>query len=56
MEKFIPKKPEQIVTTIRIPKDVLELIDQKSAIVDISRNEFINQCIIYALENMEERQ
>ena len=42
------------MTTIRIPKDVLDLIDQKSAAVDISRNEFINQCILYALQNMEE--
>ncbi len=56
MEKFFPKKTEQIVTTIRVPKDVLELIDKKSAIVDISRNEFINQCILYALQNMENQQ
>lgn len=42
------------MTTIRIPKDILDLIDRKSAAVDISRNEFINQCILYALQNMEE--
>ena len=54
MEKFSPKKSEQVVTTIRIPKDILDLIDQKSAAVDISRNEFINQCVLYALQNMED--
>lgn len=54
MEKFSPKKAEQVVTTIRVPKDVLDLVDQKSAVVDISRNEFINQCILYALQNMED--
>ena len=56
MEKFSPKKVDQIVTTIRIPKDTLDLIDQKSASVDISRNEFINQCILYALQNMEDKE
>ena len=56
MEKFSPKKAEQVVTTIRIPKDILNLVDQKSAMVDISRNEFINQCILYALQNMEDKE
>lgn len=54
MEKFIPKKADKEVTTIRIPKDVLDLIDMKSAAYSISRNEFINQCIIFALQNMDE--
>ena len=29
-------------------------VDQKSAAVDISRNEFINQCVLYALQIMED--
>ncbi len=53
MEKFSPKKADKEVTTIRIPKDVLDIIDLKSAEYDISRNEFINQCILYALKNMD---
>lgn len=53
MEKFSPKKAEQVVTTIRIPKDLLDCIDNYSSAADISRNEFINQCIIYAIKNME---
>lgn len=54
MEKFSPKKADREVTTIRIPKDILDVIDMKSAAYDISRNEFINQCILYALKNMED--
>lgn len=54
MEKFSPKKADKEVTTIRIPRDTLELIDMKSAAYGVSRNEFIVQCILYALRNMEE--
>lgn len=52
MEKFSPKKADKEITTIRIPKEILDQIDAKSAEYDISRNEFINQCILYALKNM----
>ena len=31
----------------------LEILDQKSAQANISRNEFINQCILFALAHME---
>ena len=54
MEKFSPKKADKEVTTIRIPKDVLELIDKKATAYNVSRNEFINQCILYALSNLNE--
>lgn len=54
MEKFSPKKADKEVTTIRVPRDTLELVDLKSAAYGISRNEFIVQCILYALRNMEE--
>lgn len=54
MEKFFPKKADKEITTIRIPKDVLDLVDQKAAAFDISRNEFINQCILYAINNLSE--
>ena len=56
MEKFSPKRSDKEVTTIRVPTDVLNQVDMKSAEYGISRNEFINQCILYALRNMEERQ
>ena len=53
MEKFIPKKPEKEVISMRIPTEVLEQIDAEADACDISRNEFINQCITFALSHME---
>lgn len=53
MERFLPKKPEKEVISMRIPVDVLEEVDRQAASAGISRNEFINQCITFALANME---
>ena len=53
MASFIPKKPEKEVISMRISSDVLACVDEKAAEAGISRNEFINQCIRFALENME---
>ncbi len=38
---------------MRIPIDLLEKVDQQAAAADISRNEFINQCITFALAHMD---
>lgn len=54
MSKFIARRPEKEVISLRISSDVLREIDAKAAAVEISRNELINQMIIYALSNMEE--
>ena len=53
MAKFIPKKQEKEVISMRIPSNVLAELDSKAAYFEISRNEFINQCISFALENMD---
>lgn len=53
MEKFLPKKPEKEVISMRISSDILAEIDRQAAAIDISRNEFINQCIAFALAHME---
>lgn len=53
MEKFRPKKPEKEIISIRINKDTLFQVDMASSKIDISRNEFINQCIEFALSNLE---
>ena len=53
MSKFVPKKPEKEVISMRIASETLAEIDKKSAQIGISRNELINQCIIYALSNMD---
>lgn len=54
MERFLPKKPEKEVISMRIAKDLLDDLDKKSAAVGISRNELINQCIQFALAHMED--
>ena len=54
MEKFVPKNPEKEVISMRISTDILALVDRHAAKADISRNEFINQCITFALANMDE--
>ncbi|MBQ8311733.1 MAG: ribbon-helix-helix protein, CopG family [Clostridia bacterium] len=54
MAKFIVKKPEKEVISMRISSDVLEQLDGMAAQAGISRNELINQMIAFALEHMEE--
>lgn len=56
MAKFVARKPEKEVISMRIPADTLKVIDDKAASIGISRNELINQMINYALENMEDTQ
>ena len=52
MKKFLPKKPEKEVISVRIDSQLLKTIDIEAAKIDISRNELINQCIEYALDNI----
>lgn len=54
MEKFIARKPEKEVISMRIPVDVLQILDDKASKTGISRNELINQMILFALGHMEE--
>ena len=53
MEKFLPRKLEKEIISIRIPRNTLDILDQKAYDAHISRNELINQCIIYALTHMD---
>lgn len=55
MAKFVPKKPEKEVISVRIAMDKLKEIDKKAAAVGISRNELITQMIDFAFSSMEER-
>jgi hypothetical protein len=52
--KFVARKPEKEVISMRISIDTLKEIDDKASAVGISRNELINQMIAYALENMDD--
>lgn len=54
MPKFVARKPEKEVISMRISTDLLQEVDRKANEVGISRNELINQMILYALSNMEE--
>ena len=54
MEKFRAKKPEKEIISVRLPLEILSDIDKKSSLIGISRNELINQMIVYALDNMED--
>lgn len=53
MEEFKPIKTEKTVISIRLDVNMLKNIDEISAKTDISRNEFIIQCIDYAIKNMK---
>ncbi len=54
MSKFVARKPEKEVISMRISVDTLQILDEKAAQADISRNELINQMILFALANMED--
>ena len=45
MAKFVARKPEKEVISMRISTDLLKTVDQKAEETGISRNELINQMI-----------
>ena len=53
MKYFIPQKPDKEVISIRLPSDLLQQVDANAAKADISRNEFINQCIVFAMQHLQ---
>lgn len=53
MKYFVPQKVDKEVISIRLPSDLLKTVDKKSAEADISRNEFINQCILFAIDHLQ---
>jgi len=53
MNNFKPFKQEKTVISIRLDTETLKTIDELSIETDISRNEFIVQCIDYALNNLK---
>ncbi len=56
MKPFQPIKKahnnDKIVVSVRISTEKLTRIDELAGNFDISRNEFINQCIDYALDHI----
>lgn len=51
MEGFQPKKSEKIIISMRISVDTLKQVDEQATEANISRNEFIVQCVEYALSH-----
>ena len=51
--KFEPIKPEKEVISLRLDTRMLQEINDWAMEIDISRNEFINQCIDFALKNID---
>ena len=54
LAKFVARKPEKEVISMRISTDTLQILEEKAIEIGISRNELINQMILFALANMEE--
>jgi predicted transcriptional regulator len=54
-DKFIVKKnaDENIVTSIRIDKDIIERLDEIATKSNRSRNQLINMALRYALDNLK---
>lgn len=57
MNTFQPSKRsisnEKVVVSVRMDINRINKIDEIASRIDISRNEFINQCVEYALTNLE---
>ena len=53
MADFIPKQYQKDPITIRLTPEKLESVDRAAADFHMSRSEFINQCIDFALEHMK---
>ena len=54
MSEFIPKQNKKDPITIRMDFEKLEKIDKPASKYNLSRSEFINQCINYALDHIPE--
>ena len=54
MEVFSPKKEDKEVISIRLPASLLKRLDESAAKSDLSRNELINQCIVFALNHLKD--
>ena len=52
MADFVPKQYKKEPITVRIDFEKLEKMDKMAARYNISRSEFINQCIGYALDHL----
>jgi len=52
-DKFMPKASDKSVISIRLDDELIEQLDDYSKKQRLSRNEFIRQCIVFALERID---
>lgn len=52
--KFVPRKGDKEVISFRVPKDLLSEIDKLANDNSLSRNEFMVQCLEFAISNISE--
>ena len=52
MPEFIPKQYKKEQFTIRMEQNMLSHIDSLASKYNLSRSEFIVQCVMFALEHM----
>ena len=53
-DKFIPKPQDKSVISVRLEDSLIESLDEHSKKQKMSRNEFIRQCIEFALARIDE--
>ena len=54
MAEFIPKQYKKEQFTIRMDKEMLSQVDALATQYDLSRSEFIVQCVRFAMEHMSD--
>mgnify|MGYP004482486455 FL=1 len=54
MARFMPKQYKKEQFTIRMEQEMLENVDTLAAGYNLSRSEFIVQCVRFAIDHMEE--
>jgi metal-responsive CopG/Arc/MetJ family transcriptional regulator len=54
-DKFIPKIPDRTVISIRLEDVLIEKVDGLAKNQKMSRNELIKQCIVFALQRLDNK-
>ena len=51
MAQFIPRQYKKEQFTIRMERETLKQVDRLAEEYKLSRSDFINQCVVFALEH-----
>ena len=51
MAQFIPKQYKKEQFTIRMERETLKQVDRLAEEYKLSRSEFVNQCVVFALKH-----